>query len=66
MRLTSAALQVAQHESNIFKVFTTSVAQNPFVLIGFIGLMILWIFLYKKVKFRKTSLKNWFRILCGL
>jgi hypothetical protein len=48
MRLTSAALQVAQHESNIFKVFTTSVAQNPFVLIGFIGLMILWIFLYKK------------------
>lgn len=55
MRLTSAALQVAQHESNIFKVFTTSVAQNPFVLIGFVGLMILWIFLYKKVKIQENK-----------
>lgn len=49
-RLTSAAFQVAQHESNIFKVFTTSVVQNPFILIWFIVLMGLWVFLYKKVK----------------
>ncbi|WP_312900307.1 LTA synthase family protein [Chryseobacterium taichungense] len=50
MRLTSAAFQVAQHENNIFKVFTSSVIQNPFVLIWFVVLMALWIFLYKKVK----------------
>jgi phosphoglycerol transferase MdoB-like AlkP superfamily enzyme len=49
-RLTSAAFQVAQHESNIFKVFTSSLIQNPFVLIWFVVLMWLWIFLYKKVK----------------
>jgi len=49
-RLTSAAFQVAQHESNIFKVFTASIVQNPFILIWFVVLMWLWIFLYKKVK----------------
>lgn len=49
-RLTSTALDVAKHESNVFKVFTTSVGQHPFVLIWFVVLMALWIFLYKKVK----------------
>ncbi len=52
MRLTSAALQVAQHEDNIFKVFTVSVMQNPFVLLWFAGLMALWVFLYGRVKVR--------------
>lgn len=50
MRLTSAALQVAQHEDNIFRIFMLSVAQNPFVLLCFIASMVLWVFLYKKIK----------------
>lgn len=49
-RLTSAALQVAKHETNIFKVFTTSVQEHPFIIVWFILLMALWVFLYKKVK----------------
>ncbi len=49
-RLTSAAFQVAQHEDNIFKVFTASIIQSPFILIWFVVLMWLWVFLYKKVK----------------
>ncbi|KFF24684.1 LTA synthase family protein [Chryseobacterium vrystaatense] len=49
-RLTSTALDVAKHESNVFKVFTVSIGQHPFVLIWFVVLMALWIFLYKKVK----------------
>lgn len=49
-RLTSAAFQVAQHESNISKVFAVSTKEHPFVLIWFFVLMFLWIFLYKKVK----------------
>ncbi|MEC5172037.1 LTA synthase family protein [Chryseobacterium nepalense] len=55
MRLTSAALQVAQHENNIFKVFTSSIAQNPFVIIWFVLLMALWIFLYKKIKVQENK-----------
>ncbi|NML71968.1 sulfatase-like hydrolase/transferase [Chryseobacterium sp. RP-3-3] len=49
-RLTSTALDVAKHESNVFKVFTVSLGQHPFVLIWFVVLMALWVFLYKKVK----------------
>ena len=49
-RLTSAALQVAKHETNIFKVFTTSVQEHPFIVIWFVILMALWVFLYKKAK----------------
>lgn len=54
-RLTSAAFQVAQHESNIFKVFTASIVQNPFILISFIVFMGLWVFLYKKVKIEESK-----------
>lgn len=49
-RLTSAAFQVAQHESNIGQVFLISVKEHPFVLIWFVVLMALWILLYKKIK----------------
>ncbi|WBV61642.1 sulfatase-like hydrolase/transferase [Chryseobacterium camelliae] len=49
-RLTSAAFQVAQHEDNIFRVFTASIMQNPYILLWFVILMWLWVFLYKKVK----------------
>ncbi|UZT99780.1 sulfatase-like hydrolase/transferase [Chryseobacterium fluminis] len=53
-RLTSAAFQVAQHETNIFKVFTASFMQNPFVLLWFVILMSLWVFLYKRVKITES------------
>lgn len=49
-RLTMAAMHVAQHEKNIAKVFLVSVVEHPFVILWFIILMMLWIFLYKKVK----------------
>ncbi|QOW08931.1 LTA synthase family protein [Kaistella flava (ex Peng et al. 2021)] len=49
-RLTTAAMNVAQHESNIGKVFLLSIVEHPFVIVWFAVLMILWIFLYKKVK----------------
>lgn len=49
-RLTMAAMHVAQHEKNIGKVFFVSVVEHPFVILWFIILMLLWIFLYKKVK----------------
>lgn len=52
-RLTSAAFQVAKHESNIFKVFMVSVIQNPYILLWFVVLMWLWVFLYKKVKVKE-------------
>lgn len=49
-RLTSAAIDVSKHENNLGKVFFAAILDHPFVLIWFIVLMILWIFLYKKVK----------------
>lgn len=49
-RLTSAAMQVAQHESNIGRVFLVSLWQNPLLLPLFVGLVAAWVFLYKKVR----------------
>jgi len=49
-RLTTAALNVAQHEDNLGKIFFVSVLEHPFVILWFLVLMIFWIFLYKKVK----------------
>ena len=49
-RLTTAAMNVAQHESNIGKVFFLSIVEHPMVIVWFIILMALWIYLYKKVK----------------
>lgn len=49
-RLTTAAMNVAQHESNIGKVFLVSIAEHPFVVIWFVISMILWVLLYKRVK----------------
>lgn len=49
-RLTTAAMNVAQHESNVGKVFLFSIAEHPFALIWFAVLMAFWIFLYNKVK----------------
>lgn len=55
MRLTSAALQVARHEDNIFSVFTVSIMQNPYVLLWFAALMWLWVFLYRKVTIQERK-----------
>ena len=49
-RLTTAAMNVAQHESNVGKVFLLSIVEHPFVIVWFVILMALWIFLYKKVR----------------
>lgn len=49
-RLTSAAFQVAKHETNIFKVFTVSITEHPFVILWFVFLMAAWVFLYKRFK----------------
>ena len=54
-RLTMAAMHVAQHEKNIAKVFLVSVAEHPFVILWFIILMMLWIFLYKKVEISESK-----------
>jgi len=57
-RLTSSVFSVAKNESNICKVFFNAVLQNPFVLISFILMMVLWILLYKKVKVEEEKPKN--------
>ena len=57
-RLTTAALQVAQHEDNVGKIFLTSLGEHPFVLIWFVVLMTLWTFLYKKVKIAQKAPKK--------
>jgi len=49
-RLTTAALSVAQNETNIAGVFLASVLSHPMVLLLYVGLLVLWIWLYKKVK----------------
>jgi len=49
-RLTTAALNVAQHEKNLGEIFIVSILEHPFVIFWFAVLLIFWIFLYKKVK----------------
>lgn len=49
-RLTTTAMRVAEHETNLTKVFLASVIQHPSVPILFIIIMGWWVFLYKKVK----------------
>ena len=52
-RLTTAAMNVAQHENNLGKIFILSVIEHPFVIFWFVVMMICWIFLYKKVKVKE-------------
>lgn len=58
-RLTVAAMNVAQHEDNIGKVFLVSIIEHPFVILWFVMTMILWIFLYKRVTvaYKKPQVK---------
>ncbi|MGN7864888.1 LTA synthase family protein [Chryseobacterium sp. 22458] len=57
-RLTSAVFQVAEHESNVSQTLMISIGQHPFVLIWYVVLMIVWVFLYKKVKIREEKPVN--------
>lgn len=57
-RLTSAVFQVAEHESNVSQTLMISIGQHPFVLIWYVVLMIIWVFLYKKVKIREEKPAN--------
>ncbi len=57
-RLTSAAMNVAQNENNIGKIFFVSILEHPFVIGCFLVLMTLWIFLYKKVKITERTVGN--------
>lgn len=54
-RLTSAALEVGKHEDNLGKVFWNAVLQNPMIPVSFIICLLLWIFLYKKIKVREEK-----------
>ncbi|PKF74233.1 LTA synthase family protein [Chryseobacterium sp. PMSZPI] len=54
-RLTSAVFQVAEHESNVSQTLMISIGQHPFVLVWYLVLMMLWVFLYKKVKVKEKK-----------
>ena len=53
-RLTSAVLNVIENEDNLVKVFMASIVQNPFIILSFLGLMALWVFLYKRIKIEEN------------
>ena len=57
-RLTMVAMDIAKHETNLFKVFCASMVQQPSVPFFFILLMSLWVFLYKRVAVRERKPKN--------
>ena len=57
-RLTSAALQIAQNETNIGRIFLVSMWQNPLVLVLFVVMMTVWIYLYKKIKIEESKPKK--------
>ena len=52
-RLTTAAMNVAQHENNLGKIFFLSVFEHPFVILWFVVMLFFWIFLYKKIKIKE-------------
>jgi len=57
-RLTSAAIEVGKNEDNLGRVFWNSVLQHPFVFIWFTVIIVVWIFLYRKVKVREEKPNN--------
>lgn len=57
-RLTSSVFSVMENESNLGKVFIASMLQKPLVGVSFILTMILWIYLYKKVKINEQPIHN--------
>ncbi|GGG56693.1 LTA synthase family protein [Epilithonimonas arachidiradicis] len=57
-RLTSAAIEVGKHETNLGRIFWNAVLQHPFVFIWFIVIIFAWIFLYKKMKVNEERPNN--------
>lgn len=57
-RLTTTAINVAQHETNLLKVFGVSLVQNPSIVVFYITVMALWIFLYQRLKIKDQAPKN--------
>lgn len=57
-RLTSAVLSVAEHETNLAKVFWVSILQNPLVSVSFFVLMAAWIVLYQRIKVKPNLPQN--------
>ena len=57
-RLTTAAMNVAQNENNLGKIFLLSIVEHPFVLLWFFILMVSWMFLYKKVKVKESTIES--------
>ncbi|WP_300669268.1 alkaline phosphatase family protein [Soonwooa sp.] len=57
-RLTSSVLSVVEHENNLSKVFLNAMIQNPLVPISFVVCMVLWVFLYKRVKVQYRKPQN--------
>jgi phosphoglycerol transferase MdoB-like AlkP superfamily enzyme len=51
-RLTSAAIEVGKNETNLGRIFWNAVLQHPFVIIWFVVILLIWIFLYKKVEIK--------------
>lgn len=57
-RLTSAAIDVGKNENNLGRIFWNALLQHPFVFIGFIVIIFIWIFLYRKVKIEPEKPTN--------
>lgn len=53
-RLTSAVVQVTEHEDNISQIFFASIAQHPMVPVWYIVLMLFWAGLYKRVRLHEV------------
>lgn len=58
-RLTLASLQVAKNESNILKVFFTSIVEYPSIVLLFILTLSIWFFLYRRIKITPHKPKNY-------
>ncbi|MDO4225029.1 MAG: LTA synthase family protein [Bergeyella zoohelcum] len=57
-RLTTAAFDVMEHESNLSQVFIATITEQPLVPISYLLLMGLWVFLYKKIRVKDISITN--------
>lgn len=57
-RLTSSVFSVVEHEGNLLKIFINGLLHNPLVPLSFVVLLVLWMFLYKKVKVKISEYQN--------
>ena len=57
-RLTTASFAVIEHESNKAKLFISFLGMYWYMFVLFFSLVSLWIYLYKKVKIRPTTISK--------